>query len=132
MGESSESIERCAVCGHEERPAAEGRLALRAVGLSRVIIEGRALLLCRAHAATVVAAMPETFEDLRALFVGAAPPPRPRDLAPDGSAGPEPRASSIERRSPVTRRGQDDRRVFPPRPEGRRRSAGRRATDPCD
>lgn len=142
-------IERCAVCGQEKhqsgvgRPksaggsaAAEGRTALRAGGLSRVIIEGRALLLCRTHAATVVATMPETFEDLRALFVGAAPdlgPARPRDRALEGLVGAEPRPpSEIERRSPVPRRGQEDRRAFPPRPEGRRRAGGRRATDPCD
>lgn len=105
MGDSTEC---CAVCGHEPN---EGRTAL-----SRVIIEGRVLRLCRVHAATVVAALPETFEDLRALFVG---------------AGDAPENVPIERRSPVARRS-EDRRVFPPRPEGRRASAGRRATDPHD
>lgn len=107
MGEPSE---RCAVCGCEERSGA---------GLSRVIIQMRVLLLCRTHAATVVAAMPETFEELRALFAGAAP------LAAAAYAGPE-------RRSPITRRAPEDRRVFPPRPEGRRRNGGRRASDPLD
>jgi|GEM_PF-528106 len=105
-----ETTERCAVCGCEERPGAR---------LSRVIIQMRALLICRAHAATVVAAMPETFEELRALFVGVV-------AVGDGTyTGPE-------RRSPLSRRTPDDRRIFPPRPEGRRRSSGRRATDPCD
>jgi hypothetical protein len=75
-----------------------------------VVIEGRALRLCRAHAARVAAAAPETFEALRALFRGA-----------DG-----------DRRSPIPRRGFEDRRVFPPRPEGRRMSGGRRATDPAE
>jgi hypothetical protein len=105
-----ESTERCAVCGCDERPGA---------GLSRVIIQMRALLLCRAHAATVVAAMPATFDEMRALFVGAAP------AADAPYKGPE-------RRSPLSRRAPDDRRIFPPRPEGRRRSGGRRATDACD
>ena len=37
---------------------------------------------------------------------------------------------SIDRRSPIPRRTEyDDRRVFPPRPEGRRRSYGRRRLD---
>jgi hypothetical protein len=58
----SEGLEGCAVCG--------GR-AILGTRMSKVVVEGRALELCRAHASTVVAAMPETFEDLRALFVGA-------------------------------------------------------------
>ena len=91
MGEGT-----CAVCG-----------AAEANGLSRVVIEGRCLELCRSHAASVVAAMPETFEELRALFI-------------DGS----------ERRSPLDRRAAEDRRVFPPRFEGRRMGTGRRAADP--
>jgi hypothetical protein len=85
--------------------------------MSRVVIEGRTLELCRTHAATVVAAMPETFDDLRALFVG---------------VGSWPDRAAAERRSPLDRRDPEDRRVFPPRPEGRRRAAGRRAGDPLD
>jgi hypothetical protein len=38
----------------------------------------------------------------------------------------------VERRSPIPRRTEDDRRAFPPRPEGRRRGYGRRASDPTD
>jgi len=87
--------------------------------MSKVVIEGRALELCRVHAGVVVAAMPETFDDLRELFVGAGV-----DLA-DGQPAPE----RVERRSPLDRRA-EDRRVFPPRPEGRRRNGGRRAGDP--
>jgi hypothetical protein len=90
--------------------------------MSRVVIEGRALTLCRSHAATVVAAMPETFEEMRTLFMGAA-------IDVDALIRQD---TMVERRSPVTRRGEEDRRAFPPRPEGRRMAAGRRAGDPFD
>jgi hypothetical protein len=86
--------------------------------MSPVMVEGRALELCRSHAAMVVASMPATFADLRALFVGMG-----TDVAPPGQK---------ERRSPIDRRSPADRRFFPPRPEGRRASFGRRATDPTD
>jgi len=87
--------------------------------MSKVVVEGRALQLCRSHAATVVEAMPETFDDLRELFAGAG-----ADLdAP---------LPFRERRSPIERRMAEDRRVFPPRPEGRRLGAGRRAGDARD
>ena len=97
----------CAVCGDGDPTGSS---------MSRVVIEGRALSLCRPHAAAVVAAMPETFDEMRALFVGL-----------DGSRDP-----TEERRSPLSRRAEEDRRVFPPRLEGRRISNGRRATDPLD
>ncbi len=103
----SQAHEGCAVCGGHAPPGAR---------MSRVVVEGRSLELCRAHAATVVAAMPETFEDLRALFVG---------VGVDLGASPE-------RRSPIDRRVGEDRRAFPPRPEGRRRNGGRRDGDPAE
>ncbi len=84
--------------------------------MSRVYIERRALSLCRTHAATVIASRPETFEELRALFVGTTIR----------------RGTQIERRSPIPRRAGEDRRELPPRPEGRRISPGRRATDRDD
>jgi hypothetical protein len=102
----TESTDACAVCGAFDS---------HGMGMSRVVIEGRALCLCRPHAATVVNEMPATFDEMRALFVGAY-----MDTQADE-----------ERRSPLTRRG-DERRVFPPRPEGRRVSTGRRASDPWD
>jgi hypothetical protein len=110
----SEGLDGCAVCGPEALGAR----------MSKVVVEGRALHLCRAHAATVVAEMPETFEDLRALFVGAGV-----DLDARARRGPPP---IPERRSPIGRRAPEDRRLFPPRPEGRRRNGGRRAGDPLD
>lgn len=108
----SEALEGCAVCGGQAAPGTR---------MSRVVIEGRALQLCRSHAGTVVAALPETFEDLRALFIG---------LGVDLADGPPRTGAHVpERRSPIPRRTPEDRRVFPSRPEGRRASAGRRAGD---
>jgi len=74
---------------------------------SRVTVQAKSLLLCREHAGLVAIQMPKTWEELRAVF-----------------------AARIDRRSPIPRRvDNDDRRVFPPRPEGRRRSFGRRKSD---
>jgi len=76
----------------------------------KVVVEGREIYLCRTHAGVVVRAKPQSFEQLRGLF---------RD------------EQTGDRRSCVPRRdsGRPDRRFFP-RPEGRRASGGRRATDP--
>ncbi len=102
----SQRLEGCAVCGQASQGAR----------MSKVLVEGRALDLCRAHATTVANAMPETFADLRELFIGAGV-----DLG-TGRAG--------ERRSPVERRAPEDRRVFPPArrpPAGQRWSPHRRS-----
>jgi hypothetical protein len=96
----------CAVCAE----------ASASSSLVRVYVEGRTLHLCSNHAATVIAARPETFDELRALFVGVTVRAEAR----------------VERRSPIPRRWGDDRRAFPPRPEGRRAANGRRSTDPQD
>lgn len=80
--------------------------------LCRVVIDGRVISLCRTHAARVAAARPDTFDEMRALF---------KEVASD--------ESPFSRRSVIDRRRNDDRRVFPPRPEGRRLDAGRRRTD---
>lgn len=81
--------------------------------MSRVMVRGRVVTLCREHAGAVAIRMPKTWEELRELFAG-------------GATG--------ERRSPLPRRAgeRDDRRLFPPRPEGRRASTGRRTSDPRD
>ena len=74
---------------------------------SRVIIQARTVVLCREHAGMVAIHMPKTWDDLRAIFIG-----------------------TIDRRSPIPRRLENDnRRMFPPRPEGRRASDGRRKLD---
>jgi hypothetical protein len=64
-------------------------------------------VLCREHAGMVAIHMPKTWDDFRAIFIG-----------------------KVDRRSPIPRRLENDnRRVFPPRPEGRRASYGRRKVD---
>lgn len=114
----------CAVCG---------ALESLGTGMSRVVIEGRALCLCRPHAATVVTEMPATFDEMRELFVGIGASRLAHAGATDGTVeSGRPDLSFEERRSPITRRNVEDRRVFPPRFEGRRASNGRRAGDPVD
>lgn len=71
-----------------------------------MLVEGRLLTLCDAHALVIAETPARTLAQIRELFP-----------EPDG------RRSLVARRTPL------DRRVFPPRPEGRRRSSGRRATD---
>ena len=101
-----------------------GAVPTGSTGLSRVIIQGRALWLCLDHATTVAVAMPETFEQMRALFV------QPTTAATESGLV---RADAmVDQRSPIDRRRRDDRRVFPPRSEGRRMTYGRRASDPLD
>lgn len=107
------TTEACAVCGAHEPDG---------VAMSRVVLEGRVFGVCRAHAATVVAARPATLEELRTLFKGAA-------VDVDAMLRLE---TVLERRSPIARRDPDDRRAFPPRPEGRRVSSGRRWIDPIE
>lgn len=109
----NEGTKGCAVCGASPTGS---------TGLSRAIIQGRALWLCLDHATTVAIEMPETFEQMRALFVQPA-------AGDEGFARTD---SMIDRRSPIDRRRREDRRVFPPRVEGRRMTYGRRATDPID
>ncbi len=72
----------------------------------RILVEDRIIALCEQHAAEVRMSGVTTLRTLRAMF-------------------PEPAG----RRSLVARRAPLDRRVFPPRPEGRRRSEGRRSGD---
>jgi hypothetical protein len=104
MGEKAEPC-TCVIC------FARGKAKREAPNrISRVTIQARSVVLCREHAGVVAIKMPKTWDDLRAIF--ALPP---------------------ERRSPIPRRVEaDDRRVFPPRPEGRRTSFGRRKADPLD
>jgi hypothetical protein len=91
---------RCEVCvNHPEAAKSRGKLR-------RVLVEMRVVALCEEHAEIVARSGVETLAELHALF-------------------PEPGGA----RSLIARRAPLDRRVFPPRPEGRRRNSGRRATD---
>jgi hypothetical protein len=74
--------------------------------LSNVDAGDRRVVLCKEHATDAKAAAAKSAEALRALFVEA-----------DG------------RRALLSRRAEDERRMFPPRPEGRRMQRGRRKAD---
>ncbi|HEY0469047.1 MAG TPA: hypothetical protein VGC79_32865 [Polyangiaceae bacterium] len=74
--------------------------------LRRVLVEDRVIALCAAHAEKVKQHLPATLTALREAF-----------------SERHGQRSLLERRSPL------DRRAFPPRPEGRRASDGRRAGD---
>lgn len=75
-------------------------------GVSGVDLGTRIVVLCNAHAREARLAHVASPEALRALFV-----------------------ESDGRRALLSRRARDERRAFPPRPEGRRRTLGRRQTD---
>jgi hypothetical protein len=74
--------------------------------LRRVLVEDRLLALCERHAAKVRSQAPTTLAELRQAY-----------------------AERRGKRSLLERRAALDRRAFPARPEGRRASSGRRATD---
>lgn len=74
--------------------------------MKRLVVDGRILALCEPHWREARAAGVATVAGLRALF-----------------------HEAIGARSLVPRRAPLDRRIFPPRPEGRRRAEGRRSTD---
>lgn len=98
-----------------EAPCVACNVILPSSKLSRVVIDGRTVLFCREHASKIATRMPRTYEDLRRLFL---------EEGQQGAQGDQP-----ARRSVLERRGNDDRRAFPPRPEGRRMEGGRRAGD---
>ncbi len=93
----------CEVCGQAEA------IGARSGRLRRILVEERIVALCDEHAAQYRLSSAKSVEELRELFV-----------EPGG------------RRSRLGRRAALDRRVFPARPEGRRRGDGRRDTDPQD
>lgn len=74
----------------------------------RILVGDRLVHLCDSHARVLEGVSPASVEELRTVF----------------------RENGGGRRSLVERRQELDRRVFPARPEGRRRSSGRRASDP--
>ena len=80
--------------------------AVPARRLQRFLVEGRVLALCAEHAHTFREQRPDTLEGVALLF-----------------------REDTGKRSLVSRRAPLDRRQFPMRPDGRRRSGGRRAGD---
>ena len=74
--------------------------------LRRVLVEDRIIALCEPHALKVRAASPASIAELRQSF-----------------------HERRGKRSLLERRAPSDRRAFPARPEGRRASPGRRASD---
>jgi hypothetical protein len=94
-------LRRCEVCSKLDSGTASKRK------VRRVLVEDRIVALCDKHAAELQMSGGRGLDELRALFT-----------ENDG------RRSLVSRRSPL------DRRVFPARPEGRRRSGGRRTDDP--
>jgi hypothetical protein len=80
--------------------------ALPVKRLQRFLIEGRVLALCPEHAHTFREQRPETLAGVSELF-----------------------REDTGKRSLISRRAPLDRRQFPMRPEGRRRTSGRRTAD---
>ena len=98
-------MEVCEVCEGLPHGAPSASVAPKA--FSHLLIGDRLFSLCSFHAEFVRSEEPASVEELRRLF-----PEK------DG------------KRSIVARRAPFDRRVFPARPEGRRRGQGRRLGDP--
>lgn len=97
---------KCELCPTVMTRVSASDHGAKAVKLRRVRVEDRVLALCERHATRVRELSLETLEDVRKAF---------REQRGQ--------RSFIERRAPL------DRRAFPPRPEGRRASDGRRAGD---
>jgi hypothetical protein len=94
---------QCEACAHlalrAKSPSSSGRVR-------NLLVGGRLVYLCDAHVQAVGNLDLHHVEDIRQLL-----------------------RETEGQRSLVTRRSPIDRRVFPPRPEGRRLAAGRRSTD---
>ena len=97
---------KCELCVTPERRVTAAKLPPKPSKPRRISIEDRVIVLCQAHAEQVRKRAPGTLAELRQAF-------------------PEPRGQ----RALLERRAALDRRAFPARPEGRRASSGRRATD---
>lgn len=93
----------CDACAGLERKTGSSARAMR---VRNLLVGDRLVCLCDVHAQAVSCANIQNIDDLRAML---------RET--DG------------RRSLVPRRRWVDRRVFPPRPEGRRQAGGRRSID---
>jgi hypothetical protein len=97
-------VRHCEVCAAIH--SAQAVIGAARPKLRRILIEDRVVALCDPHANAAIESGVTTLSALRRLF-------------PEGGG----QRSLVPRRSPL------DRRVFPARPEGRRRSLGRRTSD---
>jgi hypothetical protein len=98
----------CEVCANEHGSEARREPGTHAK-IRRLLIEERIVSLCEAHATRYRSSGKSTLLELAEMF-----------------------REEAGRRSLLTRRAPLDRRVFPARPEGRRRNTGRRGTDHAD
>lgn len=94
---------QCEACASLGRDGGSPKKADR---IRNLLVEGRLVLLCEMHAEQVHESGLENVDQLRQLLT------EPAGLR-----------SLMDRRSPL------DRRIFPPRPEGRRHTVGRRSMD---
>lgn len=107
MSSSSPSAHVCEVCAALALSETDGaRAPAVARPTRRMLIEERVLSLCDQHAAVIELARVRTLDELRELF-----------------------RETEGRRALLQRRAALDRRMFPPRPEGRRMGGGRRVSD---
>ena len=97
---------KCELCAALKTRVSAAEQNPKPAKLRRVLVEDRVVALCELHAEKVRRQAPASIAELRKSF--------------QERRG---QRSLLERRAPL------DRRAFPARPEGRRATAGRRATD---
>ena len=100
---------KCELCATLKTRVSAAEQNPKPARLKRVLIDTRIVLLCEPHAEKVRRQAPTTIAELRLSF--------------KERRG---QRSLLERRAPL------DRRAFPARPEGRRATRGRRASDPIE
>jgi hypothetical protein len=109
MRRTCEICESLASWGAESEAKRRRASDLQTTRTRRLLLGNRIVAVCDRHAQAIAEAGCTTLGQLRELF-----------------------AEAGGHRSLVPRRAALDRRVFPPRPEGRRLPGGRRATDGAD
>jgi hypothetical protein len=98
---------KCELCAALKTRVSAAEQHPKPAKLRRVLVDTRIVALCELHAEKVRQQAPATIAELRSAF---------KERRGERSL--------LERRAPL------DRRAFPARPEGRRASSGRRASDP--
>ena len=100
---------KCELCATLKTRVSVAEQKPKPLKMRRILVEARIVVLCELHAEKVRQQAPATISELRKAF-------------------PERRG----KRSLLERRAALDRRAFPARPEGRRASSGRRASDTAE